>query len=94
MCSVALICNIVLVFQQSMRSRNILASKVEIILPATIEACSLNPPKRHCLQLVPDRNNPCIPKEVWVDFLDAQSPVAAKKRASWVRVMEVKTPRS
>ena len=79
MCYAVLICNVVLAFQQSMRSRSILASKVEITLPVTIEACSLNPQKRHFWQLVPDRINPCIPKDVWVDFLDTQSPVGAKK---------------
>ena len=79
MCSAVLICNVVLAFQQFMRSLSILASKAAIISPVTIEACSLNPPKRHSWQLVPDRIDPCVPKDVWVRSLDAQSPVAAKK---------------
>ena len=79
MCSVALICNVVLAFQQSKRSRNILASKVEIILPVTIEACSLNLPRRHFWQLVPDRNDPCIPKTFELSFLVLIVPLLQKK---------------
>ena len=79
MCSAVLICNVVLAFQQSMRSRSILASKVEITLPVIIEACSLNPPKRHFWRHVSDRDDLGISKSVRINFLDAQSLVVAKK---------------
>ena len=82
MCFVVLICNVVLAFHQSMRSRSILAFKVEITLPVIIEACSLNPQKRHFWRHVSDRDDLGISKSVWVDFLDAQSLVVAKNRAS------------